>query len=165
MACSPPGSSVYGISSGKNTGVGCLILLQGIFPTQRWKPYLLHCRQILYLWVTATNIGVKQIFSFKKVKNQWFWAETSVLTRGQLDLQPWRNCDLPGAEAIVAAAWGAMCVPQSATWPPVSQSLHVLVWVQVPTPRKTNPEFGAFYIRKFFCTLHYKNKCPNFGTG
>ena len=35
-------------SSGKNTGVGCHFLLQGIFPTQRWNPGLLHCRRILY---------------------------------------------------------------------------------------------------------------------
>ena len=29
MDCSPPGSSVHGISPGKNTGVGCHALLQG----------------------------------------------------------------------------------------------------------------------------------------
>ena len=42
---------------GKNTGVGCHFLLQGIFPTQGSNPCLtllscsglLHCRQILYL--------------------------------------------------------------------------------------------------------------------
>ena len=34
MGCSPPGSSVQGIFPGKNTGVGCHFLLQGIFPTQ-----------------------------------------------------------------------------------------------------------------------------------
>ena len=33
---------------GQNTGLGCYSLLQGIFPTQRWNPGLLHCRQILY---------------------------------------------------------------------------------------------------------------------
>ena len=32
--CSPPGSSVHGDSPGKNTGVGCHALLQGIFPTR-----------------------------------------------------------------------------------------------------------------------------------
>ena len=32
--CSPPGSSVHGDSPGKNTGVGCHVLLQRIFPTQ-----------------------------------------------------------------------------------------------------------------------------------
>ena len=31
--CSPPGSSVHGDSPGKDTGVGCHFLLQGIFPT------------------------------------------------------------------------------------------------------------------------------------
>ena len=37
-----------GDSPGKNTGVGCHALLQGIFPTQGSNPGLLHCRQILY---------------------------------------------------------------------------------------------------------------------
>ena len=32
MDCSPPGPSVHGDSPGKNTGVGCHALLQGIFP-------------------------------------------------------------------------------------------------------------------------------------
>ena len=32
----------------KNTGVGSLSLLQGIFPTQELNLGLLHCRQILY---------------------------------------------------------------------------------------------------------------------
>ena len=34
--------------TGKNTGVGCHFLLQGIFPAQESNPGLLHCRQILY---------------------------------------------------------------------------------------------------------------------
>ena len=33
---------------GKNTGVGCHSLLQGIFLTHELNPGLLHCRQILY---------------------------------------------------------------------------------------------------------------------
>ena len=48
MDCSPPGFSVHGDSPGENTGVGCHALLQGIFPTQRSNPGLLHCRWILY---------------------------------------------------------------------------------------------------------------------
>ena len=39
-SCSPPGSSVHGDSPGKNTGVGCHVLLQGIFPTQGLNPHL-----------------------------------------------------------------------------------------------------------------------------
>ena len=48
MDCSPPGSSVHGDSPGKNTGVGCHALLQGIFPTQGLNPGLPHYRWILY---------------------------------------------------------------------------------------------------------------------
>ena len=43
----PPGFSVPGGSPGKNTGVGCYVLLQGIFPSQGLNPGLLRCRQIL----------------------------------------------------------------------------------------------------------------------
>ena len=35
-------------SPGRNTGVGCHALLQGIFPTQGSNPGLPHCGQILY---------------------------------------------------------------------------------------------------------------------
>ena len=44
----PPGSSVHGDSPGKNTGVSCHALLQGIFPTQGSNPSLPRCRWILY---------------------------------------------------------------------------------------------------------------------
>ena len=46
MDCSPPGSSVHGDSPGKNIGVGCHALLQGIFPIQGSNPHLL----CLLLW-------------------------------------------------------------------------------------------------------------------
>ena len=48
MHCSQPGFSVCGDSLGKNTGLGCHALLQGIFPIQGSNPGLPHCRQILY---------------------------------------------------------------------------------------------------------------------
>ena len=41
MDCSLTGSSVHGDSPGKNTGVGCHALLQGIFPTKGSNPSLL----------------------------------------------------------------------------------------------------------------------------
>ena len=37
-----------GDSPGKETGVGCHPLLQGVFPTQGSNPGLPHCRRILY---------------------------------------------------------------------------------------------------------------------
>ena len=48
MDYSPPGSSDHEDSPGKNTGVGCHFLLQGIFLTQESNLGLLHCRQILH---------------------------------------------------------------------------------------------------------------------
>ena len=48
MDYSLPGSSVHGDSPVKNTGVGCHVLLQGIFPTQGSNPGFPQCRQILY---------------------------------------------------------------------------------------------------------------------
>ena len=48
MDGSPPGSSCLWDFPGKNTGVGCHALLQGIFPTQGSNPGLQHCGQTLY---------------------------------------------------------------------------------------------------------------------
>ena len=52
MDCSPIGTTLDcpWDSPGKNTGVGCHALLQGIFPTQRSNLCLLLCRRILYHW-------------------------------------------------------------------------------------------------------------------
>ena len=47
LDCSPLGSSVHGDSPGKNTEVGNLSLLQGIFPVQESNQGLRHCRWIL----------------------------------------------------------------------------------------------------------------------
>ena len=49
--CRLPGSSVHGDSPGKNTGVGCHALLQGICPTQGSNLSLLHWQaDSLSLW-------------------------------------------------------------------------------------------------------------------
>ena len=42
MDCNPPVSSVHGDSPGKNTGVGCHFLLQGLFLNQGSSPHLGH---------------------------------------------------------------------------------------------------------------------------
>ena len=50
--CSPPGSSVHGISQARILGVGFHFLLQGIFPIRGASPHLLcilPCRWIFYL--------------------------------------------------------------------------------------------------------------------
>ena len=50
MDCSPPGSSVNGVSPGKNTRVGCHALLQGIFPNQGLNSGLPHAGGFFTLW-------------------------------------------------------------------------------------------------------------------
>ena len=54
-------------SPGKNIGVGCHSLLQGILPTQGLNPDLLYCRQILY---HLSHLGSPKKFNkdFKKKK-------------------------------------------------------------------------------------------------
>ena len=52
MECSLPRFLCPWDFPGKNTGVGCHFLLQGIFPTYGLNPGLLHCRQIIYRWST-----------------------------------------------------------------------------------------------------------------
>ena len=47
-SCHATVGHVDGDSPGKNTGVGCHALLQGILPTQGSNPDLPHCRWILY---------------------------------------------------------------------------------------------------------------------
>ena len=52
MDCSPASLLCPWDFPGKNTGMGCCALFQGIFPTQGLNTCLLHCRQILYHYAT-----------------------------------------------------------------------------------------------------------------
>ena len=58
-------------SPGKNTGVGCQSLFQGIFPTQESNPGLLHCGQILH---HLSHQG-----SSWKIKKFGFWLLLALL--------------------------------------------------------------------------------------
>ena len=71
---------------GKNTGVGCHFLLQGIFPTQGSNPGFPHSRQILYqlshkgsLCSHYPNIHIQYIYTYT-VKS---------LSRARLFVTPW----------------------------------------------------------------------------
>ena len=70
MDCGPPGSSVHGDSPGKNTGVGCHALFQGIFPNQGLNPHLLHCRRILYCLSHPGSPRMFITFIFDKTKKE-----------------------------------------------------------------------------------------------
>ena len=58
-------------SPGKNTGVGCHCLLQGIFPTQGSNLGLLHCRQILYHLSYQGSPGLLQITALFPSHRGW----------------------------------------------------------------------------------------------
>ena len=86
----------------KNTGVGSLSLLQGIFPTQESNWGLLHCRQILYQlsyqgsppWARErANWGLGWEGQVKSTAGLLLWqgeyvSQTSGLQGGKL-CQPW----------------------------------------------------------------------------
>ena len=82
MDSSLPGSSVHHIP-GKNTGVGCHSLLQGIFPTLGLNPGLPHCRQTLYRLSHQGSTISKKKQSFYQVLHQYVpCAEKSVKSYG-----------------------------------------------------------------------------------
>ena len=84
MDCSSPGSSVHWDSPGKNTGVGCHALLQGIFLTQGLNPGLLHCRWILYCLWEATFSNISYDSNKSDVLNVICFITISLLTYSDL---------------------------------------------------------------------------------
>ena len=58
-------------SPGKNTGVDCNSLLQGIFPTQESNPDLLHCRQIPYHLSYREVICCYHFNNFGEISYYW----------------------------------------------------------------------------------------------
>ena len=83
MDCSPPGSSVHGDSPGKNTGVGCHALLQGIFPTQGMNPGLPLCVQILCHLSHQGSPCISEIIDIS--------PDMSLLVRVWQSVVPWRR--------------------------------------------------------------------------
>ena len=82
---SPPGYSVHGDSPGKNTGVGCLALLQRIFPTQESNSGLLHCRWVLYCLKHQGSPRILEwvAYSFSKGTSQSRnWTRVSCIAGG-----------------------------------------------------------------------------------
>ena len=83
-------------SEGKNTGVGCRALLQGIFPTQGSNLYLLqllHYRQILYHWATREALYVCVLAYKHMYPTSVHWKGLEAMTvqyqRAYLSLRSW----------------------------------------------------------------------------
>ena len=89
---SSPGSSVPGVSPGKNTGVSCHALLQGIFPMQGSNPGLLHCRPILYCLSHQGSPRIPESYPFSRASFQLRdWARVSCIAGGFFTSQATRG--------------------------------------------------------------------------
>ena len=87
-------------SPGKNTGVGCHFLLQGIFPAQGLNPHLLcllHCRQVLY-----TTSATWEVMESLRVKGD---TEVPYLSAGWT-VEPFTEMESTGIEPGRQGAWG-----------------------------------------------------------
>ena len=93
-------------SPGKNTGLGCHSLLQGIFPTQGLNLGLLHCRQILY-HLSHQGSPSTDSQTHKSILNKIDYFKTVVknhYTRFSITqvTQFSSNCGYPGTPALQA---------------------------------------------------------------
>ena len=93
MDCSPPGSSVNGIFPGKNTGVGCHFLLQGIFPTQvscvsgTGRQILYHCATWgvhYFLGIFLSKLHGSIWYILKVVEDHIIWSKHVVFEKANL---------------------------------------------------------------------------------
>ena len=107
-------------SPGKNTGVGCHSLLQGIFLTQGPNPSFLHCRQILYCLSHQGSLTLRHLSSLAgkngipdKVQN----------TRSHVNVQPGHSfpgiATLPSCTHWVSSSLVSGVLP----WEEMSQGL------------------------------------------
>ena len=73
MDCSLPGSSVHGVSPGKNAGVGCHLLLQGISWPKGWTCIPCTSKQIPYHWATMEAWGMQRMWIKHPFIRTVFW--------------------------------------------------------------------------------------------
>ena len=121
-------------SPGKNTGVGCHFLLQGIFSTQGRNPGL-HCRRILY-WLRHQGSPSQHLYAVYAVlscfphvwlgETLWTVARQAPLSTGLSRQEDWSGLlcpppgDLPdpGVEpaSLMPPALAVMFLITSVTW-------------------------------------------------
>ena len=82
MDSSMPGSSVHEDSPGKNTGVGCHALLQGIFQTQGSNLDLPHYRQILCCLSNQGSAGTYRASNINSLINSYMNSLYQNTTQG-----------------------------------------------------------------------------------
>ena len=125
--CSPPGSFVHGDSPGKNTGVGCHSLLQGIFPT-RVSRTAGRFSQHLHMGV---NVGLGQ-------QGSPWWNLTTVLYWAQFwHCPPGEVSDLTGEGLSPTKLLLHSTLLTPFRWQLQVPAYHLSFW---PTP----PQFWSF---------------------
>ena len=93
MDCSPHDFSAHGIFHGKNTGVGCLFLLQGISSPQENEPMYLVSPALAGGFLTIVSSGKPSyIIRGFKIKTQWDtsthlleWPKSQILKTSSRD--------------------------------------------------------------------------------
>ena len=144
MDCSPPGYSVLGDSPGKNTGVGCHALLQGIFLTEGLNPGLLHRRWILYRLSHWGNPRILEWIAcpFSRVSS-WprNWTRVSCIAGRFFTSWATRETQSESVSCSVMSdsAWtGSDCDPPGSSIPGILQA-RILEWVAYPFSRGSSP--------------------------
>ena len=132
MGGSPPGCPVHGISTGRNTGVSCHFLLQGIFPTQGSDWCLLRVlfigRQILYqfaTWTILKTMGIVVVLVtqlYLTFATPWTVAHGTPLSMGFPRQEYWRGLPCPTP--------GCLPNPRIEPWSPALQTESL--WSELP---------------------------------
>ena len=126
MDCSPPGTSILGDSPGKNTGVGCHALFQGIFPSQGLNPGFSHCKQILYQLSYQESPFHLQFSSVQLLSRVRLFA-TLGITERQASLSitnSWSSLRLMSVESVMQSNHLILCRPLLLL-PPIPPSIRV----------------------------------------
>ena len=150
--CNAMDFSTPGSSPGKNTGVGCHALLQGIFPTQELDPGLPHCRQFLYhlshreplidvcVCIFPQTSSLELSCRFRRLLPRQRPLPRSVWASGDISLtsRPWLGSG--GPAATPASPWWAVSDPSRS--PPSLLRLYartarypILAWVRAAETR------------------------------
>ena len=126
---------------GKNTGVGCHFLLQGIFPVQGWNLCLLHCRLILYCWATReASLLVPVTSCWRKEGEQ---NRPVSLAKSGSQVRAWAFTQRLGGSRVRSGAGASPgeCSDPRIRWP--SHQRQWVPWQTVPTRGSGSGRIGA----------------------
>ena len=129
MDCSLPDSSVHRDSPGKNTGVGCQSLLEGIFSTQRLYLGLPHTGIFFTIWATReapwlTVSSVQLLSPVRLFATPWIAARQASLSITNSQSSP----KLMSIESGMPSSHLILCHPLLLL-PPIPPSISLFQWV------------------------------------